>query len=148
MAEISPGTIADVPQLTTLLGILFEQEADFTPDPARQETALRLILATPSAGRIYCARHEGRVQGMVNLLLTISTAEGGPVAWIEDMIVHPDVRGQGVGEQLLAHAICEARLLGCTRITLLTDSTNAAAHRFYQRVGFLPSSMAAFRLKL
>lgn len=145
---ISPATAADVPRLTELLGILFEQEADFAPDPVRQERALHMILENPAAARLFCARDGGRVIGMVNLLLTISTAEGGLAAWIEDMVVDPAFRSQGIGEQLLQYAIDEARALGCTRISLLTDATNEGAHRFYQRAGFRPSAMAAFRLNL
>ena len=60
----------------------------------------------------------------------------------------PHARGTGVGSQLLGHAIALARMSGCQRITLLTDRTNAAALRFYQRHGFIPSAMVPLRLAL
>ena len=145
--QISAATAADLPELVALLGVLFTQEADFTPDPARQERGLRMILAQPEAGRVNCLRAGGRVVGMVSLLFSISTAEGGRVAWLEDMVVHPDYRGQGLGEQLLRHALAEARSLGCTRVTLLTDGDNFAAMRFYQRAGFTRSGMVPMRLQ-
>jgi ribosomal protein S18 acetylase RimI-like enzyme len=85
---------------------------------------------------------------MVNLLFTISTAAGGRAAWLEDMVVHPSYRGRGIGESLLRHAIDEARALGCSRITLLTDQTNGSAIRFYERAGFVRSQMVPFRLSL
>ena len=126
---------------------LFTQEADFKPDGGRQERALRLIIEQPGVGRIYCAREGGRVVGMVSLLFTISTAEGGRAAWLEDMIVHPNCRGRGIGGRLLSHAIDGAKTVGCSRITLLTDSTNTSAMRFYERAGFARSQMVPFRLK-
>ena len=144
---ITKATARDVPQLCELLAILFAQEADFKPDSGRQERALRLIIEQPGVGRIYCAREGGRVVGMVSLLFTISTAEGGRAAWLEDMIVHPSHRGRGIGDRLLDHAIREAKDFGCSRITLLTDSTNTSAMRFYERAGFARSRMVPFRLK-
>ena len=148
MQQISQATIEDIPQLAELLAILFGQEADFTPDTTRQERGLRLIVEQPEVGRIYCARQGGRVVGMVSLLFTISTAAGSRAAWLEDMIVHPSQRGRGIGERLLRHAISAAGTLGCCRITLLTDSTNSSAMRFYERAGFVRSQMVPFRLSL
>ncbi len=148
MPLISPATLEDIPALVALLTILFAQEADFTPDLAKQQRGLQLIVEQPAVGRIYCARQENRVVGMVSLLFTISTAEGGRVAWLEDMVVHPDQRGRGIGEQLLRHAITEARAANCSRITLLTDNTNQAAMQFYVRAGFVRSTMTPFRLYL
>ena len=42
----------DLPQLVELLGQLFEQEAEFSPDAAKQEAALKLILADPKVEAI------------------------------------------------------------------------------------------------
>ncbi|CAN5792706.1 GNAT family N-acetyltransferase [soil metagenome] len=146
--SISQATLEDLPALVGLLTVLFAQEADFTADLAKQQRGLQLIIEQPTVGRIYCARQENQVVGMVSLLFTISTAEGGRVAWLEDMIVQPDQRGCGIGEQLLRHALAEARAADCSRITLLTDNTNQAAMQFYGRVGFVRSAMAPFRLHL
>jgi ribosomal protein S18 acetylase RimI-like enzyme len=146
MHSVSPASLSDIPQLVGLLNLLFTQETDFAPDPARQERALRLILAQPEIGRIFCARVDGRVIGMVSLLFSISTVKGGRVAWLEDMVVQPEWRGRRVGESLLKHALERARACNCSRITLLTDETNAAAKRFYERAGFVRSQMVPFRL--
>lgn len=110
MATIEPAQAADIEQLADLLAILFAQEADFTPDRDKQRRALQAILAAPQVGRIFVARgEESAVLGMVSLLASISTAEGGPVAWLEDMIVRPDARGQGLGSRLIEYAINQAR---------------------------------------
>jgi GNAT superfamily N-acetyltransferase len=131
-----------------LLAVLFAQEADFRPDPQRQVRGLSLIIGDSEIGRVYCAVHSNAITGMVSILFTVSTAEGGRAAWLEDMIVDPAWRGQGVGRQLLDRAISEAKAAGCLRVTLLTDQTNEAAMRFYRRAGFGPSQMAPWRLRL
>jgi GNAT superfamily N-acetyltransferase len=146
--EIEPATVEDLPQLVDLLTVLFTQEADFQPDRGKQERGLRLIFESPQIGVIFVAREAGQVVGMVSLLFTISTAEGGPVCWLEDMVVRPDCRDAGVGSRLLSHAIEYARGHGFSRITLLTDRVNAGAIRFYERHGFRLSEMTALRLHL
>jgi GNAT superfamily N-acetyltransferase len=146
--KIRLATLADVPQLGGLLTLLFAQEADFTPNVDRQTRGLRMIIEKPEIGRIYCAVQDSSIVGMVSILYTVSTAEGGRAAWMEDMVVHPDWRGHRIGEQLLQWAVGKAREAGCHRITLLTDADNVAAIRFYSRAGFTRSSMVPLRLKL
>jgi ribosomal protein S18 acetylase RimI-like enzyme len=146
MPEITEATLADVPQLAGLLTVLFTQEEELVPDRTKQERALRLIIGQPELGRIYCAREGELVLGMVSLLFTISTAEGGRSAWLEDMVVHPYHRNRGLGRRLMRHALQGAEALGCTRVTLLTDGINSGAMRFYKRAGFQRSDMVPFRL--
>ena len=146
--SIRRATIRDVPQLCELLVRLFTQEADFKSDAKLQARGLKLIIRQPEVGRIYCATKGKSVIGMVSLLFTISTAEGGRAAWLEDMIIHPEWCGKGVGGQLLQAAIKQAHADNCTRITLLTDSTNRPAIRFYGKAGFIRSGMVPMRLHL
>lgn len=138
----------DIPALADLLAILFEQEVEFRPDRAAQIRGLTRIIENPQIGSILVARQQDSVVGMVNLLYTVSTALGGCVALLEDMVVSPTVRGSGVGSRLLQAAIDHARLAGCKRITLLTDQTNEAAQRFYAKQGFSVSGMVPLRLQL
>jgi GNAT superfamily N-acetyltransferase len=139
----------DIPRFVGLLALLFTQEADFSPEADRQERGLHLILDQPESGMIFCAEHaQAGVVGMVSILFSVSTAEGGRVAWLEDMIVHPDWRGMGIGRGLLDEAIKKTREAGCLRITLLTDLTNELAMSFYERSGFIRSQMRPMRLKL
>ena len=139
---------ADVEQLVELLGILFTQEAELSPDPEKQRRALELILAEPSRARIYVARVAAQVVAMAALHFTTSTAEGGKVAWFEDCIVRPEQRKKGIGTALLEYVVGQARAEGALRVMLLTDGDNATAQALYRRVGFRDSAMLAMRLKL
>jgi GNAT superfamily N-acetyltransferase len=138
-------TTHDVPALCELLAMLFGQEAEFAPDPERQAAGLTLILEDSSRGEIIVGDLDGRVIGMVNILYTVSTFLGHRVGLLEDMIVHPELRGQHLGEQLLNAAMIHAMQRGCARLTLLTDATNAGALRFYARAGFTRSPMIPLR---
>jgi ribosomal protein S18 acetylase RimI-like enzyme len=145
---LSKATYADVDQLTRLLGVLFEQEAEFSPYPESHKKALQKIISDNDIGVILIARQNDKIIAMVNLLFTMSTALGARVAVLEDMIVDPALRGEGVGSKLIDYAICEAKDSGCKRITLLTDGDNTRAQDFYRRKGFQKSLMIPFRLLL
>jgi GNAT superfamily N-acetyltransferase len=138
----------DLAQMVALLGQLFEQEAEFKPDAAKQEAALRMIFADPSRGRLYVAKDGPKVVAMASLLYTISTAEGGKAALFEDLVVSPDHRNQRIGARLLEHVIAQARAEGVLRITLLTDMQNEQAQVLYRRLGFVGSPMKPMRLKV
>ena len=146
--ELGIATKAEIPQLVALLGTLFSIEADFVPNAAKQQRAVEMILGDPRIGRIYVAREVGRVVGMVSTLYTVSTAEGGMSAWLEDMVVLPECRGRGVGAWLLEHAVVAAREAGALRLTLLSDEDNDLAHAMYAAEGFQFSGMRPMRLKL
>lgn len=147
-ARCGPAESADLPQLVELLAILFAQEADFAPHEARQRRALEMILADPALGRIYVVREGKAVIAMATLLYTVSTAEGGRAALFEDLVVHPDYRGRGIGTALLAHVVERARTDGILRLTLLTDGDNERAQALYRKLGFTVSAMRPMRLKL
>jgi GNAT superfamily N-acetyltransferase len=146
--RIGPATHDDIPQLVALLHVLFTQEEELAPDANLQAAGLRLIIDSPHAGIILVGRSGAEILGMVSLLFSISTAEGGPVCWLEDMIVRPDRRGAGLGSRLISAAIEHARTHGFLRLTLLTDATNSGAKQFYSRHGFVPSGMTTLRLRL
>jgi GNAT superfamily N-acetyltransferase len=145
---IEPATIDDLPQLTELLFDLFTLEGDFDPDRNKSMRGLRLILEQPSRGRIFVLRQDGRILAMINLLFTISTAEGGFVLLLEDFIVHREHRHHGFGDKLMAYAINFAREKNFLRITLLTDRANEEAQRFFKAHGFLDSKMIPLRMYL
>ena len=143
--EIVLATVDDIPQLLPLLDILFSQEGEFQPDHTVQRQGLEMIIRGDDLGDVFVAKHTGSVVGMVTLLYTVSTALGGKVALLEDMIVSPEFRDSGVGRAMLGHAQKHAGNVGCKRITLLSDSDNIHAHRFYERYGFRCSTMQPFR---
>ncbi|MEI6345251.1 MAG: GNAT family N-acetyltransferase [Verrucomicrobiota bacterium] len=142
---IEPATVEDLPQLADLLYGLFSQETDFIPNRDKQMRGLRLILEQPNRGRIFVLRSGSKIIGMINLLITISTAEGGFVLILEDLVIHCDHRGQGYGGRLVEHALGYARAKGFLRVTLLTDKLENRAHAFYEHHGFHKSGMVPMR---
>ena len=144
--RIEPASLDDLSELADLLFDLFSQEEDFVPDREKQMRGLRLILEQPARGRIFVLRSANRIIGMINLLITISTAEGGFVLLLEDLVIDKDHRGQGYGSKLLDYAIDFAKKKDFLRITLLTDRPNKRSLDFYRRNGFVESGMVPMRM--
>jgi len=138
----------DLDAMTDLLVGLFAREHDFTPDPGRQRAGLARILAEPARARLFVARLAGRVVAMANVQIGLSTAEGGEVLMVEDVVVAADLRGRGIGRAILRHALDWGAACGMTRATLLTDHDNHAAQAFYASMGFTPSAMQVLRKRL
>jgi N-acetylglutamate synthase-like GNAT family acetyltransferase len=143
--RIEPATIEDLPALTELVMELFAKSGDFSPNRDTQERGLRLILEQPNRGRVFVLRNDHRIFGMVNLLFTISTAMGGFVILMEDVVVHPDHRGQGYGAMLVDHVVEFAKAKHFKRITLLTDKISAESQNFFLKHGFEYSNMIPMR---
>src|SRR6266536_5948507 len=143
---IEPATEADLDELSEMLGELFTQESDFRPDKEKQLRGLRLIFEQPSRGRVFVLRRDGAIVGMINLLFTISTAEGGFVILLEDLVIHKEYQGKGYGSKLLQYAIDFAKQKNFPRITLLTDRPENVAQAFFRKHGFVESSMIPMRL--
>jgi len=143
--RVEPATIEDLPALTELVMELFAVSGDFTPDRVTQERGLQLVLEQPSRGRIFVVRNKDRIFGMVNLLFTISTARGGFVILMEDVVIHPQHRGQGYGSMLLRYVMDFAKQKQFKRITLLTDRISAESQTFFQKNGFDYSNMIPMR---
>ena len=76
--------------------------------------------------------------GLINCFAGFSTFAAKPLLNIHDVVVHADVRGQGIAQSLLQWAENQARQLGCCKLTLEILSNNIPAMRSYQRAGFEP----------
>lgn len=139
---------ADLPVLADLLGELFAQEREFSPDRAAQMRGLVMLFERSEMVRIMVAEVEGHVVGMGILHTGVSTYLGAKVGMLEDVIVTAAQRGCGIGRHLLTGLIEQARADGVQRITLLTDHDNAAGQAFYESFGFARSTMMPYRLML
>ncbi len=143
--RIEPASLDDLSALTELVMELMEEEADFAPDRAKQGHGIRLILEQPNRGRIFVLRNDHHLIGMVNLLFTISTAEGGLVILLEDFIIRPQHRGCGYGSLLMEYVLDFAKEKDFKRITLLTDRVSNVSQQFFEQHGFTHSAMVPMR---
>jgi ribosomal protein S18 acetylase RimI-like enzyme len=95
---------------------------------------------------VLIARVDGRIAG--SLTLAMFRIPTGLRAWIEDVVVDGDARGNGVGEALNLFAIEEARKRGAVTVDLTSRPSREAANRLYQRLGFVARDTNVYRFTL
>ena len=82
------------------------------------------------------------------MTLVVFRIPTGVRAWVEDVVVDKDARGQGIGEKLIRTAIARAETEGAKTIDLTSRPTRVEAHRLYRRCGFEMRETCVFRIKL
>jgi len=122
----------DIPRMNELLAELFSIETDFSPDVEKQVRGLSVLVAGPP-GRscVLVAEQGGTVIGMATVQTLISTAEGGRVGMVEDVIVDREFRSRGIGTRLLNGIAAWSERTGLKRLQLLADRGNIPALDFY-----------------
>jgi ribosomal protein S18 acetylase RimI-like enzyme len=104
--------------------------------------ALELFLARPEIGFVWLAyahRDDRRVPVAACVVCrAISTSRGTVVAKLDDVTVHRQWQGRGVGGAMLAALREHLRTEGMSRIDCGCHRDNEGAWRFYERQGFRP----------
>jgi GNAT superfamily N-acetyltransferase len=132
---IRPATSADLPAVLTLMAQLdLGHDAGFSLESAA--AVFQQIDANPNH-TIYVAEQDGAVVGTFALIIIPQLAHGGSCSGIiEDVVVSPDHRGQGIGQEMMRFAMAICRQARCYKLVLSSNKQREAAHRFYENLGF------------
>ena len=84
--------------------------------------------------RTFIALKQKQIVGTATLLLEHKFIHsGGRVGHIEDVAVHRDFQGLGIGSLLVRHAVEQTRLAGCYKVLLSCFDDRVP---FYEKLGF------------
>jgi len=147
---VREATRDDLPKVVAML-------ADDIKGASREDASLPLdggylaafdaIAADPKM-LLAVAELDGRVIGTVQLAaLPGLSRKGGSRGYIEAVRIASDVRGQGLGAELIDWAVGWCRAAGCGMVQLTTQRDRIDAHRFYEQLGWERSHIG-FKLHL
>ena len=136
-------TRSDVP---AILELLADDEVSRARDGAVSEAAdaahwaaFDAIDADPR-NELIVVEQDGVPVGTFQLTFIPSLSRGGSQRMIIEAVrVRGDLRGRGVGRQMMAWALDRGRERGCRLAQLTTDKRRTDAHRFYESLGFVAS---------
>ena len=87
--------------------------------------------------RLFVAQENDNIVGSYALLIMDNLAHCGALsAIVEDVVVSPTRHGQGIGKQMMWHAMKLAREADCYKLVLSSNAKRDAAHEFYKSLGF------------
>jgi GNAT superfamily N-acetyltransferase len=104
------------------------------------EEAFKRIDAGP--GGVFVGELDGKIVATYQLGIVPVLSYGGSVgAILHDVRIASDLRGRGLGAQLVADAEERARALGCRHLALTSNRVRERAHKFYVRQGYIQSHL-------
>jgi len=128
--------------LAAILALLADDEiarARMPEHPGDLADAFAAIEASPLT-TLWVGERDGAVVACAQLTLIPGLGRGGVWrALIEAVRVRGDLRGQGVGAQLIDFLLAQANARGASVAQLTSDARRADARRFYERLGFVAS---------
>jgi GNAT superfamily N-acetyltransferase len=103
-----------------------------------QATAMLSRFRSYPSYKLYVALMGERLVGTFTLLIVENLAhQGAPTGVVEDVVVAVDCQRQGIGKQMMRFALERCRDAGCYKMALSSNARRAAAHRFYESLGFV-----------
>ena len=114
----------------------FYREQDHPFRSTHAHDALRGLLRDPACGRVWLIRSGDVDVGYAVLTLGYSLEFLGRDAFVDELYVLPEHRGQGLGKQAMALLEDECRALGVHALHLEVARGNKAAQGLYRRFGF------------
>lgn len=82
----------------------------------------------------FVAEQNGQLIGLVHYIFHRSTTRLTDVCYLQDLYVNKDLRGAGVGRQLIKAVYDAAQTAGSTRVYWQTQDSNTTARTLYDKV--------------
>jgi ribosomal protein S18 acetylase RimI-like enzyme len=115
--------------------------------PSVDESRLRALLGEENFQLFVAEDEDGTLAGM--LTLTCCQTLARRKYWIEDVVVRPEFRGQGIGRTLVEAAVGYVReTCGQAVIYLTSNPSRQAARALYRSVGFEDYETGVFRITI
>ena len=123
---------------------LIPQLSRSSPAPSRE---VLQAIASSEASTLLIARDEANTI-LGSMTLAMFDIPTGRRAWIEEVVVDEDARGQGVGRLLNERALEIAKDAGAKTVDLTSRPSREAANRLYKRIGFEQRDTNVYRYKV
>lgn len=120
-------------------GLLTEKDIElmggFTDDRNTRygEEDLRRFLDSPNAYG-YVVRDGSRIEGFA-CAYVLQRPDGRKDMYLHSIDIMEGYQGRGYGTELVRYIISHSRSIGCEKLFLITDLSNASACRCYEKAG-------------
>jgi GNAT superfamily N-acetyltransferase len=135
MLTIRNTTAKDVPLILEFIRALAKYEREPNAVVATEQDLLRDGFGLEPKYRCVIAEWDNVPAGFAFFFYHYSTWRGRPGLYLEDLFVHPEMRGKGIGKALLQHLAQVAVREHCYGIRWMVLEWNDPALKFYESLG-------------
>jgi GNAT superfamily N-acetyltransferase len=134
VAKIREASPAEVERVLGMYEWLFAPPGSVPPrwDADHARAAIAQAIGDAKSA-VLIAEHRSDLLGLCTAYLDMNSVRFGPRCWVEDLVVGPEHRSQGVGKTLLDAAKQWARDRGASHLELDSADARTDAQRFYER---------------
>lgn len=122
------------------------RQLDATAPPLEKQK-LEEILSQPNQD-LLVAKLRGKIVGVTTITFIKTLCYTKGIIFIEDVIVDPDFRGQGIGEEMVKAAIRLSKNNKAEFIDLTSNPARVPAIKLYTKLGFKKRETNVYRLTL
>ena len=126
--------------IRALIEQLTGRESTFSEDDLRN-------VLQDSASRLFVMRNKESIVGMLSL--GIYTCPTSRKVWVEDVVINNELRGKGLGKELIDYAInyVKKNLAPCS-LMLTSRPSRVAANELYRKSGFEQRQTNVYRINI
>ena len=140
MTAIRPMTADDIPQVERVIDTETSAERQDSGEAGSNQPGSRLVKSRFQKEPAGCFVAEDPAQGLIGAVLSIAW---GGVAWLGPLVVHPELSGKGVEQQLLQAVLDYWEPMGLSAQGVETNPASPAEIEFYASFGFRPQFLTA-----
>jgi GNAT superfamily N-acetyltransferase len=142
---VPPARLAQAADLPDLLALFEVSEVSAAAQPReRAETIWRETLAQPGV-YVFVSDDGGRIAATCMLITAPNLLRGGRRhGFLENVVTHPELRGQGHGKAVVGAALAHAWSVDCHHVLMQSGRADPRVHEFYEGLGFRPGLRTAY----
>ena len=132
---LAPAQPSDIPWLLPMIEAFYAIDGyPFDPDATRR--AVSDLLAEPALGGIWLVVIDDVTAGYAVVTLGYSLEFHGRDAFVDELYLHVEWRGRGIGTAVIDALVAECAACGVKAVHLEVETQNTPAQQLYRRAGF------------
>jgi GNAT superfamily N-acetyltransferase len=137
--------LAQTSDLARVLDLLRESEVSPIVEPAEHARRIWSEMLAREGVAVFVSESGVRIAATCMLITAPNLLRGGRGhGFLENVVTHPEHRGQGHGRAVVRAALAEAWARDCWHVLLQSGRKDPRVQRFYESLGFEPGIRTAY----
>jgi GNAT superfamily N-acetyltransferase len=137
--------LARLADLPSLLSLFEASEVSAVAQPRERAERIWQETLTRPGVHVFVSDDRDRIAATAMLIIAPNLLRNGRChGFLENVVAHPELRGQGHGTAVVRAALDYAWAADCHHVLLQSGRADPSVHVFYERIGFRPGLRVAY----